>query len=250
VPPSWAGVKMLDEYMTASLDLLDLCNLLRLALSSLDRYRMMVDVAINRLEDHGFSIEASKIELERLERGRSDWFSEVEKWRGTNSNKEEMSKMKMKTMTKTNNNKHVLQVIRSAMSILSLLIVCSILHPSSIEINEGICTGLPGLDLFLDSIQKLVRCFAERVRAEKDKGRLVLYENERIDDAFASLKVSVVNGDEKGVIVEKVEKLRKRCVALKEGLDLFEGVMNELFEDVVKGRKRMIEFITQNNHTP
>lgn len=248
VPPSWAGVEMLDEYMTASLDILDLCNLLRLALSSLDRHRMMVDAAINRLEGHGFSIEASKIELERLERGRSDRFSEVEKWRETNFNKEEMSKMKMKAMTKSNN-KHVLQVIRSTMSILSFLIICSILHPTPIEINEGIYTGLSGLDSFLDSIRKLVHCFGERVRAEKDKGRRVLYENEMVDDAYASLKLHVVNGVEKGVIVEKVEKLRKRCVALKEGLDLFEGAMNELFEDVIKGRKRMIELITQNNHT-
>ncbi|KMT20076.1 hypothetical protein BVRB_1g000950 [Beta vulgaris subsp. vulgaris] len=241
VMASWEVVCMLDEYMSASLDLLDLCNLLKSAISGLDRYRMMIDFMVTRLNDATFSTTKNKIELERLERENYNKFFDVKKLREMNLNKERVSKVKLKTRT----NMHVLQAIRSTMCIVSLFIFCSILHPIPVRIDDGFYAGM-NLDSSSDCIQKLITSLGEKFRNAQGLRKPVLLENEMIEDAFAEFKGHVSSREvsvDEGKRAKSLEILKKSSMALKEGLDLLDCEVNELFENVIEGRKRVINLI-------
>lgn len=247
VPGSWEGVNVLDEYMRATLDLLDFCNLLKSTISGLDRHRMMVDFTVKRLEDTPFSTVISKIELERLERENCNKLLDVKKWKEMTFNKVGVSGVKLKA----NSSMHVLEAVGRTMTIISQLIFCSILHPIPIKIDKGFYTGLPDLDLLSDCIQKLVASFTQRFQDAQHTGRQVLYENEMIEDVFTAFKAQIASaeeGDHKGALPETVNMLKKISLALKQELDLFDCVVNESFEEVIKGRKQVIGLINANNH--
>jgi hypothetical protein len=55
-PMFWDGGNYTDEYMEDSLHILDFCNVLRSAISTMDRYRLIVDVAVKRFSDEGYSV--------------------------------------------------------------------------------------------------------------------------------------------------------------------------------------------------
>lgn len=241
---SWESIHMLDEYMSATLDLLDLCNLLKSAISGLDRYRMMINFMVKRINEAAFSTITSKVELERLERENYNKFFDMKKFREMNFNKEGVSKVKLKTRT----NIHVWQAIRSTMSIISLFIFCSILHPIPVKIDEGFYTRLCNLDSSSHCIQNLVTLFDEKFQNTKGLRRPVLLENKMIEDAFAEIERHIDPTGEvsfnEGKLAESLQILKNRSLALKEGLDLLESEVNELFENVLQGRKRVINLIT------
>uniref|UniRef100_A0A803L042 Uncharacterized protein n=1 Tax=Chenopodium quinoa TaxID=63459 RepID=A0A803L042_CHEQI len=244
LPTSWEAVHVLDEYMSVTLDLLDFCNLLKSAISGLDRYRQLINFMIKRLKDATFSTSTSKIELERLERDNYSKFFDVKNLREMNLNKEEVTKVKLKTRT----NMQVLQAIGSTMSIISLFIFCSILHPIHVEIDEGIYTDLCDSDSSSGCVQKLINCLNEKFKNAHDLRRPVLHENEVIEDAFAEFKGQIISTREssvdEGKLTKSSEILKNKSLVLKEGLDLLESEVNELFENVIEGRKRIISLIT------
>ncbi|CAO2835282.1 unnamed protein product [Amaranthus hypochondriacus] len=237
---SWEAIELLDEYMSATLDVLDLCNLLKSAISSLDRYRLMIDFTAKRLND----VRRSKFELERIEKENYNKFFYVKKLRDMNLNKEGLSKVKLKTTRRTN--VHVLQAIRFTMSIISLFIFVSILHPNPIKIDKGFYFQLCRFDSSPHSIQKLVTAFCKKFQNAQVLNRSVLAENAMIEDAFIEFKGRLEDSsfDE----AKSLEMLKKRALDLKEGLDLFEYGVNELFENVIEGRKRVINLITFKNN--
>ncbi|XP_021760253.1 uncharacterized protein LOC110725091 [Chenopodium quinoa] len=243
VPASWEAIHVLDEYMSVTLDLLDFCNLLKSAISGLDRYRQLINFMIKRLKDATFSMSTSKIELERLERENYHKFFDVKNLREMNLNKE-VTKVKFKTRT----NMQVLQSIGSTMSIISLFIFCSILHPIHVKIDEGIYTDLCNSDSSSDCVQKLINCLNEKFKNAHDLRRPVLHENEVIEDAFAEFKGQIISTREvsvdEGKLAKSLEILKNKSLVLKEGLDLLESEVNELFENVIEGRKRIISLIT------
>ncbi|KAL9234633.1 hypothetical protein vseg_009484 [Gypsophila vaccaria] len=242
----WEGVTMADEYMNASLDLLDLCNLLKSAITSVDRQRIMVDFMVKNVKDGSFMTMADKIELERNETEKSNNIFKFRKWREMNINERKFSKVKIKSRTKM----HVFQPISSIMSILSLFIFCSILHPIPIKIHKRFYRGFQNMDLFSESVRKLAITFGQKLQAVQGKGKSVLHENAMIQDALAALTAEFVSGkaseDEQKLAI-CLDRLKNSSLALKQGIDSFESVVNELFEDVIKGRKRVISLITTNN---
>ncbi|KAL2893610.1 Histidinol-phosphate aminotransferase chloroplastic [Bienertia sinuspersici] len=248
VPASWDVVHMLDEYLNATLDMLDLCNLLKSVISGLDRYRMMIDFMVNKLNDASFSTMASKNEFEIIKRENHNKFFNVKKLREMNLDKDGVSKVKLKNGT----NMHALQAFRSTMSIISLFVFCSIRHPIPIKIDKELYTRFYNLDSSSNCIRKLITSLGERFQSAQELRRPVLLEIEMIEDAFANFKEHVMSSkkvtiDDK-ILAKTLEVLKKRSLALKEGLDLLECEVNELFENLIEGRARVINLITITNH--
>ncbi|KNA14697.1 hypothetical protein SOVF_104510 [Spinacia oleracea] len=236
---SWEAVHMIDEYMSATLDLLDLCNLIKSAISGLDKYRMMIHFTVTRLNDVAFSSSRSKVELERVERENYNEFFDVKKLRELKLNKEGVM---------TNTNMQVMQGIRSTMYVISLFIFCSILHPIQVTADEGFYVRFCNSGSSPDCIRKLVACFNEKYQNAQQFKRPVLHENEMVEDAFDEFKGIIVSTREAGVdagkLAKSLETLKDKSLVLKEGLDLLEYEVDELFENVIEGRKRVINLLT------
>ncbi|KAK9743314.1 hypothetical protein RND81_03G231600 [Saponaria officinalis] len=240
------SVTMVDEYMSASLDLLDSCNLLKSAVTGLDRQRVMVEFMVKTVKDASFITMADKIKLERNEIEESNNLFKFTKWREMDVNERNVSKVKIRSRRKM----QVLQPISSIMSIISLFIFYSILHPIPVKIHERFYKGFQNMDLFSEYVRKLAITFGKKLQDVQGKGRSVLHENAMIQDTLAGFTAEFVSGkagkDERK-LAERLDTLKDSSLALKQGIDLFESVVNELFEDVIKGRKRVIGLVTTNN---
>ncbi|KAF9670648.1 hypothetical protein SADUNF_Sadunf13G0090700 [Salix dunnii] len=244
VPMFWDGGKYVDEYMRYSLHILDFCNVMRLAHSTMDRYCLLVDVAVKNISDEGNSGSAVNMtEIEKLER---EWLKlyGIENWKNVNLYKTG----RWKTKTKDNIFRAA-HVVRRTMNIVCLLLFCAIFYPVSIEVDEEVYRDFPQLKLFSSSLRKLVCCFFEERQGVKDNSRPVLAETKMVESAVEELRGEILNG---GVPLNK-EKLRKTIdslqnssLALKEGLGIFDSAVNELFQDVMKGRNMILGLVASS----
>ncbi|GAB2271944.1 hypothetical protein Dimus_006772 [Dionaea muscipula] len=226
-------VKTLDEYMGESLDLLDLCIMLKTAISR----RLMVDYALKR-----FSLE--KVEMGKLmvREGEEEDVTvvvfDVHKW------KDKIGKLPKTKLSSTSN------IISSTITTICLLIIfCSLLDPIfSKEIHRELVINLKS---FTGSLRKLIGCFCEG-SSEMGIKSVVFEDIMMVEKTIAELKLVQTTqgkGFEKQVMEIILEVLGKRSAALKEGsLDLLESIVDEVFEDVVKGRRQVLELIMTDKH--
>ncbi|XVF63275.1 hypothetical protein PTKIN_Ptkin09bG0074700 [Pterospermum kingtungense] len=171
----------IEEYMKESLILLDFCNSLKSAISEMNRYRLVVDVAAEKLRTA-----SAKSEIERLEReGKKLYVMDDHKGKIFNLfNQEIMSKTK-----------------------------------------EQRCEGLNGIN--------------------KNCGKPVLVENKMVESTVFHIKNQTsrrVAIDEEKYMMS-IDLLKNNAIALKEGLEMFESAVTELFEEAVKGRNKVLAMI-------
>ncbi|GAB2217554.1 hypothetical protein Drorol1_Dr00000751 [Drosera rotundifolia] len=219
-----------DEYMRESLNLLDFCILLKSYISDVDSRRLMFDFAVKKFHDEGSSLE--KVEMRRLLRADAKCSQFTRR------------KNKIITVCKAKQNaSSSMRVISSTMSTVSMLILCSIVHPMPRdEILGEIQRELLSFSCFSAFLQELVSSFYETANVVTRTGKMDLSEKEII-----GFEIQITEGGE--LKKQKIlQMLGKRTAALREGLDLLESVLNEVFEDVVKGRKQVLELISCRNY--
>ncbi|GMH21799.1 hypothetical protein Nepgr_023641 [Nepenthes gracilis] len=242
VPMSLDRANAMDEYLRESLDLLDTCILLKSAISGISRYKLMVDFVEERLSDDGYP-SARNIRIKRPAAGADDNLFDIKRW-----------KDKVITASKTKlkcSNMHDIHAISTAMKVISVLVCCSILHPIPLKLDVEVHNHeFARCDFISGSIQKLVSCFEEIFRCAGERGRLFLSESSMVEDAMAEFTAKLTEGKEleKEKISESLDMIRKRSLALKEGLDSFESVVNEVFEDVLVGRKKVLGLFTTKHY--
>lgn len=243
-PMLWDGEDYMDEYMEDSLHILDFCNVLRSAISTMDRYRLRVDVAVKRFSDEGYSGSAMNMtEIEKLER---EWLKlyGIENWKNVNLYKTGRPKTKTK-----DNRLCAAYVVRRTMNTVCLLLFCAIFYPVSIELDEEVYRDFPQLKLFSSSLRKLVCCFFEEREGVKDNSRPVLVETKMVESAVEEFKVQILNGGvplNKEKLKKTIDSLQNSSLALKEGLGIFDSVVNELFQEVVKGRNMILGLVASS----
>jgi uncharacterized protein (UPF0335 family) len=75
-----------------------------------------------------------------------------------------------------------------------------------------------------------------------------LVENKVVEKAVLEIKEEILKG--KGVDQKRLRKsidlLKKSSSTLKEGIEMFEAVVNELFADVVEGRNKLLAMVNAN----
>ncbi|XP_040995726.1 protein BPS1, chloroplastic-like [Juglans microcarpa x Juglans regia] len=242
LPVLWYGTDILEEYMKETLDLLDLCNSLKSAISGMQRYRLMIEFAAGKLRNGGnISDATTKItEIERLV-SESKKIYGVEKWKDMNLFKTEMPKTKSKDSTIC-----FIYAIKSSMRLVGMLLFSALLYPISITMDKEVYRRVsPQLKSFSVSIGKLVGCFLKVLEGVKDKSMPILVENKVIEKAVLDIKAQVLKG--KAVDQEKlINLLKQSSLVLKERMEMFESVVDELFEEVVNGRNKVLAMVDVN----
>ncbi|XVE60799.1 hypothetical protein DITRI_Ditri05aG0156000 [Diplodiscus trichospermus] len=230
------SVNCIEEYMKESLILLDFCNNLKSAISEMNRYRLVIDVAAEKL-----TTASSKNEIQRLERESKKLYG-VEKGKILSLFNQEMPKTKSKDV-----HVRVIHAVKGTTSILCLLLFSTIFYPVAIEVDDQLYTNFAQLKLFSISVRNLVCSFNEGLEGiDKKWPKPVLVENKMVESTVFHIKNEASRRpdiDEDNYLMS-VDLLKNNSKALKEGLEMFESAVTELFEEAVKGRKKVLAMIT------
>lgn len=240
VPISEDGVKWMDEYMGEAVYLMDLCNFFKSATSRISRYQLMVNFAVRKLYDPTSITATNKTEIERLEEEHDKLYG-IMRWKDETISKDEITGCRYKKTSSGTVN----YAIRTTITILSLFIFSVILYPIKIKLGEEVYHELHGLKLFLSSLKKLVSSFSERFLTDGDETELVLMESKMIKRAVEDIEAHILEGIEnRDQFLKSIDLLEKRSMFLKDGVEMFEYVVNLVFEDVVEGRNKVLGMIT------
>lgn len=234
-----------DQYMKETATLLDFCNSLKSAVSGINRYRMVVELAIQKLsEDNSSSMmDAKNIEFNRLQRTHEK-FVDVRVLRETlrgsgislGDNKRQEKSMAV-----------VMLAAKTTMIVLSLLLVSAMVSPVLIDIGiKDISQKVPQLKPCVELLTELIGQFRERIPRPGSGSGLLLVEHEMVDEAMGDLKAQMVGGrvEDRDKFLTSIELLRTRSVGLSEGVDRFDAVVDEVFEEVIKGRNEMLGILS------
>lgn len=186
----------------------------------MSRYRLIVEFSVKMLCDH------HELPDERLEKGSEKLYG-VERWKDViNFSKICSPKTKAKIA-----NSRVVYAVKAIMGVVYMLIFCVILV--SVKLDHQEFDQLPQLKPISASLQNLVSVLSKRLDEMKNESRLVLFECKMIEREFLGLKDEVL--------------MQSSCMALKDGLELFDNAVNELFEEVINGRDKLLALFNLTN---
>ncbi|XP_077240091.1 protein BPS1, chloroplastic-like [Tasmannia lanceolata] len=242
LPFSFEGEYWLDQYMQETVILLDFCNLLKSAISRIERYRMEVDFTTTKMVD-GSLITKNKIEIEGLERETMK-HHDINNWRGLRLDTV-MSEYSQYTKCKKSMDP-VIFAVKSTMIIISLFIGSTIISSVSIDMEGDIGCEIPQVQSLTASLRTLIYRFRERIQRPEKNSSLGLVEHEMVERAVAELKAQVEEGrgEDGEKLLRSVDSLKKSCVGLKEGLEMFDTSVTEVFDEVIKGRNKLLEMFS------
>ncbi|KAF3334154.1 hypothetical protein FCM35_KLT20758 [Carex littledalei] len=226
-----------DQYMQETAILLDFCNTLKAAISRFNWYCMIVDLTIKMLAEDNPSkiVDFDKMEFNRMEKSRE--------WRFDMKLVNETVKVGYKTYS--GNQKCdkemmlIMLVTKTTMLVLSLILVSSMTSPVSVDTNGA----EPG-----SRVQEVKPCFdllsqiARKVGERFENAEITIVEHEMIVEVLRDLKGQLVGGVAKDRVkfLKDLEKLREKLNGLKEGVERFNSVLHEVFDEVIKGRNEML----------
>ncbi|KAJ0973148.1 hypothetical protein J5N97_021107 [Dioscorea zingiberensis] len=203
-----------DHYMDVTITLLDLCNSIKSAMSATHRYRMAVGLAIeglSRSDDLSSRIATLNTIIECERSGREQQKKSVLHARMMGDCTKTCNLMALKGYSKKHDKSLgiIILAAKSAMLVVSLLIVSCIVSPVLIEMEgERVFTSkFPELRMFKEMLVALV---VEGVVEDKER--------------FQS----------------GVELLRSKSAELSECVEMFDAVVDDVFNVVMRGRNEML----------
>lgn len=244
--PSAAEEGWLDQFMQETAALLDFCNSLKCALSGIRRYRMVTDIALHKfVEDDGLM---NELEFERLEKERVVSRAMKESTVGVCNGSEGRSSGSNGSTIAA-----VMLAVRATTESVSLILVSAIASPIPTTIDvaseEAVVSGFPDqLRPFADVLKALTVRFREVVvlKPDGDGSRfVVLAEHEMVESAVGDLRARVMAGHggdklEREALLRSVGLLRTSSAELREGVEMFDAAVDEVFDVVIRGRKEML----------
>ncbi|XP_010930672.1 uncharacterized protein [Elaeis guineensis] len=233
-----------DQYMKETATLLDFCNSLKSAVSGINRYRMVVELAIQKLgevDNSSTMADVNNIEFERVHRRNHEKLLDAGVMKETSRLGSGISsggnQMQVKSMAV------VMLAAKTTMIVLSLLLVSAMVSPVSIDMGNGDITHkVPQLKPCMELLTQLVGRFHERSPRPESGSGLALVEHEMVDEVVGDLRAQVVEGrvDDRERFLSGVELLRTRSAGLNEGVERFDAAVDEVFEEVMRGRNEML----------
>lgn len=226
-----------DQYMQETAILLDFCNTLKAAISRFNWYCRIVDFTIQMLVEDNPSkiVDFDRIEFNKMENGHECLFdmklvSETIKlgYKTSSSNQKCDKEMML-----------IMLVTKTTMLVLSLILVSSMNSPVSVDTN-GVEPG--------SIVEEVKPCFdllsliARKVGERFENAEITIVEHEMIAEVLRDLKGQLVGGVAKDKVkfLKDLEKLREKLNELKEGVERFNSVLHEVFDEVIKGRNEML----------
>ncbi|KAG0469419.1 hypothetical protein HPP92_016119 [Vanilla planifolia] len=230
----------LKQYLQDSIAILDFCNSLKLAVSRLDRYRLIVDITVQKLGSNAsLRLSSSKtVELERslLENQTNLGFRMMADAVKLGS--------RVGDSGHTIENKNLTSAIfasKSAMVLVALLLISAMVSPVSINLGDAdLPVMFPLLKPLFEMLSSLARRFHERASAAGNRSGSVLAEQGRVKKAMQEIEAQMEDGvvDEMKLL-RSVEGLRTSSGGLREGLEEFDSALDNLFDAVMRGRNEM-----------
>lgn len=229
------------QYMQETAALLDFCNSLKSAISGINRYRMVIDLTIQKIAQGNSvcMISLEDIDPRRAERKQASFLSARMVTETVSVGRE----IELQGNSKTDKSiAAVMLAAKCTMIVISALLVSAMVSPLSIDIgSEELTSKFPQLKQFVEMLTTLVVRFHERALKPKNGSRLILAEHEMVDIVVGDLKAQAVQGVvEKEKFLMSAELLRTSSDELREGIEMFDAVVDEVFEVVIKGRNEML----------
>ncbi|XP_019451793.1 PREDICTED: uncharacterized protein LOC109353887 [Lupinus angustifolius] len=243
----WEGGTYLNLYMQETLTLLDLLNLIKLAISAMVRYRLIAEFTAQKLLAHSeYPNDAEiKCEVERLE-GESRQLYGVQRWKDIDF------KMKCSPKVKGNdlNVMHVANVFRTIMAVISMLLFSVMFYPVSVEVDQKVFDQFPQLKSISTSLKNIVYVLSHRLHQIQDHSRPVLVEYKMTEKVVMHMKGDILHGDamDTRFTQKNSDLLQNSSMVLRNGLQLFENAVNEFFDEVTRGRNRLLGLCQQHYH--
>lgn len=225
-----------EQYMQETAILLDFCNTLKAAISRFNRYCMIVDLTIQSFaEDNPMKIvDFDKMEFNKLEKN-NEWFLDMKLVNETIS-----IQYKNYSGNRKCDNEMVLimLVTKTTMLVLSLILVSSMISPVSVDTNGA----EPGSRVEVKPCFDLLSLIARKVGEKFEKAETTIVEHAMVTEVLRDLKGQLVGGvaKDREKLLKDLEKLRERSHGLKEGVERFNSVLHEVFDEVIKGRNEML----------
>uniref|UniRef100_A0A1D1XGK9 Protein BPS1, chloroplastic n=1 Tax=Anthurium amnicola TaxID=1678845 RepID=A0A1D1XGK9_9ARAE len=227
--PAAVGPEMgwFDQYMEETAVLLDLCNHLRSVASGISRYRMVVDLAVQRIQD------GSPPELETLESDHREFLGVAQRREPTLP--DDAAAPPDRTTRDKSATGTAMLAARCATVAISLMLVSAFVSPVRIDVGEeGTAREFPQLGPLPASLASLVGRFRERGAA--------LAEHQLVRDAVGDVRSRLGKGsadDDEG-LSRSVQLLRQRSMGLKEAIEVFDSAVDEVFDETIKGRNALL----------
>ncbi|RZS17022.1 hypothetical protein BHM03_00049108 [Ensete ventricosum] len=233
LPISYEAEDWFDQYMQESASLLDLCNSMKSALSGINRSRMAVELAVHKLsEDHGFG-------LERLQKAHE----EILDFR---LEKERLGLDKGGILLGGNgrddkNMGIVMFAAKTTVAVLSWLMISAMISPVPVNMEDKeLTSSIPELQQCMEMLTELTGSFDNRISSLGIGREVALVEHEMVNEAVEELQAQVAEKNSHSFL-GGLEKLRTRSLELKEGIERLGTVVEEVFEEAIRGRNEMLD---------
>lgn len=237
-PVSWSGISSnhLDEYMNESLNIMELCNLLKSAASGIDRYLFTIDFAVKDMESGDNSLhEIQKLELD------SNKVSGIQRWNDIHTQKPAIPKHKCRDSSVSAS---VIYALRSAMNMISLILLYAFGYPITMKHEKLYCLN-PQIKPFMDSVKDLTSCFEQKHQIPAENPRVAILEydlmEKAIDETRAQLNMGMAADEEK--LQRNRRLIEQKSLDLKAGLEVLESENSQLFKEALRGRNKLIQMI-------
>ncbi|CAD6254348.1 unnamed protein product [Miscanthus lutarioriparius] len=212
-----------EHYMQETAALLDFCNAFKAALSRMHRYCMVVDdpchaqvAASAAFGDKMADAKAAVAEAERL--GRAIIVSDA--------SGDDAGGMVVVTL-----------VAKITTSILSMFVLQALTAPPAAVVNNGgvrpTITSAVDVDVVPPELEPW--CESLSLIHARFPSPAAVAEHEKVAMAVRDLVNGKVNGGE-----QQEELLRARSSELREGVEMFDCVLDEVFDEVIRGRNEML----------
>ncbi|XP_062182284.1 uncharacterized protein LOC133886594 [Phragmites australis] len=239
-----------DHYMQETAALLDFCNAFKAAVSRLHRYCMVVDIAaqVGRAA-------VSSLLVSGIAAPCAGWASEPvqeapaavrDKMKSVKVAVTEAERLGMKIMSGAGGDAGGMVVVtlvaKITTSVLSMFVLQALASPSHLYAGGVRPTTLssavvPELEPWCESLSLIHARFPCRATvAEHEQVATVVQDliNGRTDDGGGH------GGQEEELLRRHVELLRARSGELREGVEMFDCVLDEVFDEVIRGRNEML----------
>ncbi|XP_015057003.1 uncharacterized protein LOC107003223 [Solanum pennellii] len=225
---TWVNDDMLNLYMNESLNIMELCNMLKSSSFKINMYHLTIDTTIKNLNHHEAKAFASMQPI-------------VQK-----DNKsiliQEMQRDYCSSLVCT---------IRVAMSLLSYILLNVFMYPTknyNVEVVDRICCKYSSpIKSFKDSVNELATEFERKYYNDGERGVMRFYEYEEMEKAIVEAKEKFKSGYEEEEIKRIKDVIFQKSIALKAGLEKFELQVDQVFEEVLKGRNKLLQMVGKAN---